>query len=425
MDALTLFGLFAVSAMLICYACEKRSPWFILAFAGSCALGSIYGFLQGAWPFGLVEAIWALVALRRWWGVRKSSERPASKGAGMSGNFLRNAWYVAAYGDEVSRTPLARLLLGEPVVMFRKEDGTPVALEDRCCHRRAPLSKGKVIGDRLQCGYHGFTFDATGACVAIPGQDRVPPSVGVRGYPLVERHGYLWIWMGAAAQADPAAIPDFHRGTDPAWRTVRARLPIAAHYLLVVENLIDLSHVGFVHGKTIGTDDTKAKLDFERDDKTVRVIRAPTEVETAPHNVKQGMGPRSRLEKSITFLPPCQIVIDIRTTEVAPQKNDPISLGITVLNACTPETERSMHYFWSSARDYQQDDRNVDVLMTKITTDAFDEDKAILEAQQQIIALDPEAPTVNVNADWGGVQARRLVMGLLEQEIGARSIAAE
>lgn len=70
MDGLTLFGLFAVSAMLVTYALENRSPWYVLGFAGACALGSAYGFLQGAWPFGVVEAIWSLVALRRWWGLR-------------------------------------------------------------------------------------------------------------------------------------------------------------------------------------------------------------------------------------------------------------------------------------------------------------------------------------------------------------------
>jgi len=74
LDALTLFGLFAVSAMLVCYAFEERSPWFILAFAGACALGSLYGFLQGAWPFGLIEAIWAFIALRRWYRVSNRGE---------------------------------------------------------------------------------------------------------------------------------------------------------------------------------------------------------------------------------------------------------------------------------------------------------------------------------------------------------------
>jgi hypothetical protein len=70
MDELTAFGLFAVTAMLVCYALEGRSPWFILAFAGACVLGSIYGFLQGAWPFGLVEGVWSLVAAQRWWRTR-------------------------------------------------------------------------------------------------------------------------------------------------------------------------------------------------------------------------------------------------------------------------------------------------------------------------------------------------------------------
>jgi phenylpropionate dioxygenase-like ring-hydroxylating dioxygenase large terminal subunit len=343
----------------------------------------------------------------------------------MSGAFLRNCWYVAAQADEIGRAPLGRILLNEPVVMFRTEDGSAVALEDRCCHRRAPLHKGKLIGDELQCGYHGFTFDRTGACVRIPGQDRVPPRIGVRAYPVVEKHAYLWLWMGEPAKADPALIPDFHRSADPGWTTVRSRLPIAAHYLLVVENLIDLSHVGIVHAKTIGTDDSRAELKGERSDGAVRVVRTPTEVVTAPHNLKQGMAERSVLAKTITFLPPCQVVIDIRTTEVAPQKSAPLSLGITVLNACTPETEHSTHYFWASARDYQRDDRQADAFLMKITVDAFNEDKDILEAQERCIALDPTAPTVNVQGDWGGVQARRLMDALIERETAATlSVAA-
>jgi vanillate O-demethylase monooxygenase subunit len=337
----------------------------------------------------------------------------------MSGPFLRNCWYVAAEAGEVTRTPLARLLLGEPVVLYRREDGTPVALENRCCHRRAPLSKGKVIGDRLQCGYHGFTFDATGACVAIPGQDRVPTNVGVRSYPLIERHGFCWIWMGEAGAADASHIPDFSRNTDPGWKPVHARLLVAAHYQLLVENLVDLSHVGFVHTKTIGTDDSKATLIFDRGDDFVKVIREPIEVDTAPHNVAQGMGSRSRLEKSITFLPPCLVSIDVRTTEIAPGKNDPLSLGITILNACTPETDRTTHYFWTSIRDYLQSDTKVDGFMMKITTDAFNEDKDMLEAQQRCIELDPDAAYVSVNADWGSVQMRRMMGELMQRERGA------
>ena len=73
LNRLSLFGLFAVTAMLLCYALEKRSRWFVLGFAGACGLGSVYGFLQGAWPFGIVEAVWAMVALRRWWIAASAS----------------------------------------------------------------------------------------------------------------------------------------------------------------------------------------------------------------------------------------------------------------------------------------------------------------------------------------------------------------
>ncbi len=338
----------------------------------------------------------------------------------MAGGFLRNCWYIAAQADEVGRAPLGRLLLNEPVVMYRREDGTPVALEDRCCHRRAPLHKGRLIGDAVQCGYHGFTFDPSGACVRIPGQERIPAGLGVAAYPLVEKHGYLWIWMGEPAQADPALIPDFHQNLDPGWTVVRNRLPIGAHYLLLVENLIDLSHVGIVHAKTIGTDDSKAELKFERDENSVRVVRVPTEVATAPHNLKQGLAERSILAKTIAFTPPCHVVIEVTTTEIAPQKASPMALRIVVLNACTPETDRSTHYFWASARDYQRDDKELDAVLMRVTTDAFNEDKDILEAQQKCIELDPATPTVNIHGDWGGVQARRMVGALLEREAGAQ-----
>ena len=83
--------------------------------------------------------------------------------------FLRNYWYVAAYDREITRRPLGRIILGEPIVFYRLEDGTPVALEDRCAHRHLPLSMGKLVGDTLQCHYHGLRYDKTGACVRVPG----------------------------------------------------------------------------------------------------------------------------------------------------------------------------------------------------------------------------------------------------------------
>src|SRR5512145_2758989 len=97
--------------------------------------------------------------------------------------FLRNYWDVAASTQEIGRKPLGRVILGEPVVMFRTEGGTAVALEDRCPHRRLPLSMGKLVGDDvLQCHYHGLRFDRTGQCVRVPGQDMIPRTARVKSY---------------------------------------------------------------------------------------------------------------------------------------------------------------------------------------------------------------------------------------------------
>ena len=131
--------------------------------------------------------------------------------------YVRNAWYVGAWDHEVTRGMRRRILLDEPILFFRCEDGTPVALEDRCCHRQAPLSMGKLIGDIVKCPYHGLEFDQTGACVKVPSQDRVPASARVKSFPVIEKNQWMWIWMGDPAKADPALIEDFHWLDDPGW----------------------------------------------------------------------------------------------------------------------------------------------------------------------------------------------------------------
>ena len=143
--------------------------------------------------------------------------------------FLRNYWYVAAADAEVGRKPFRRVILGEPVAVFRTEDGTPVAFEDRCAHRHLPLSMGKLIGDTLQCHYHGLRYDRTGVCVRVPGQDMIPPSARVRTYPVVQRYHWVWIWMGDPALADPAKITDFHWFDDPNWGAKSSYLHVKAN----------------------------------------------------------------------------------------------------------------------------------------------------------------------------------------------------
>ena len=166
--------------------------------------------------------------------------------------FLRNQWYVAAQDTEIGRKPVGRVLLGDPVVMYRLEDGTPVALEDRCVHRHLPLSMGKLVGDVIQCHYHGLQYDCAGTCVKVPGQAAIPPGAKVRSYPMVERYKWLWIWMGDPAAADPDTIPDFHEFDSPNWGARQRYLHVKANWQLIVDNLMDLTHLSFVHETTIG-----------------------------------------------------------------------------------------------------------------------------------------------------------------------------
>ena len=167
--------------------------------------------------------------------------------------FIKNAWYVAAWADEISDRPLARRICNEPVALYRDMTGKAAALIDMCCHRGAPLHMGRVVEQGLECGYHGLIFGADGTCVKIPGQDRIPERARVRSFPLVEQDGFLWIWPGEAAKADPAAIVPYPWHNDTThWPHRHTMYPIKASAMLMVDNLMDLTHLGYVHGSTIG-----------------------------------------------------------------------------------------------------------------------------------------------------------------------------
>jgi phenylpropionate dioxygenase-like ring-hydroxylating dioxygenase large terminal subunit len=329
--------------------------------------------------------------------------------------FLKNSWYVAASSDEVSRKPMGRVLLGDPVVLYRKEDGTAVALEDRCCHRRAPLHRGEVIGDALQCGYHGFTFDQTGACIKVPGMTTPPKNARVKSYRVIERHKWIWIWFGDATP-DESLIPDFHQNDHPQWASARGTIALAANYLLYVDNLLDLSHVGFVHRDVIGSDDADAELKFERRDSLVQGVRQSPDMATPPLYKKLGMGGTVRQKKVMTFTPAAHIAIDITTSEIGDGGKIGREVHIFVLNSITPERENTCHYFWASARDFDIDSETMTELIHSETERAFMQDKDMVESQQKVIDLDPNAAIISVRADSGGLLARRVVVDGLQKE---------
>jgi len=345
--------------------------------------------------------------------------------------FLRNYWYVAATDSEVGRKPLGRLILGEPIVFFRTEDGKPVAFEDRCAHRHLPLSMGKLVGDRLQCHYHGLQYDQAGKCVRIPGQDQIPPTARVKTYPVVERYHWVWIWMGDPALADPAKITDFHWLDDPNWGAKPSYLHVDANWQLVVDNLLDLTHLAFVHETTIGNMALveHAAVKVQRTHDNVVVTRWIIDQPAPPTFVKVGKftGNVDRWQ-IIDYTPPAFLRLDVGATPTgtgAPEGRRINGIGMRNLNAITPETETTSHYFWGQAHDFDVKNPEMTERVFQQIKTAFLEDVAVFTAQQRSILQRPDAPQVDINADAGGIQARRIVDRLRrDEQAGAASVVA-
>jgi len=169
--------------------------------------------------------------------------------------FVRNAWYVAAAAEEITGKPLARTLLNEPVVIFRNGRGEIAALADRCCHRGAPLSLGNATERGIRCGYHGLEFDREGMCIEIPGQRVIPKHARVLSYPVFLKADYVWIWLGQADKADPSEIVDYPPDDQINWPRAHDMLHLQASYIMVLENLMDLSHLSYLHKTSIGSSD--------------------------------------------------------------------------------------------------------------------------------------------------------------------------
>ncbi len=339
--------------------------------------------------------------------------------------FLMDNWYVAAWGSEVGRTPFARRILDVPLVFYRREDGSAVALVDRCPHRMVPLSLGTVVGDRLQCGYHGMTFDGDGACVRVPGQQRIPSGARIRSVPVREHWGMLWVWMGDPARA--ASREPFSRlpWGRPGWTlSVGPYTHVRANYRLLAENLVDPAHVSFVHASTLGTPQM-ADIPIETqqfDDDVILVTRWTLDQPAAPILQRFGRWPGNVDRwQYYWWHPPSIAVVDFGAHEPGTGRDEAArQAGVRIYSNhfLTPQTESSTHYFWCQLRNFALDDPEVSRDMTEQFVMAFDEDKAILEAIEAVRA-DPviERP-VHLALDAGGARLHRTLERLIARERG-------
>lgn len=338
--------------------------------------------------------------------------------------YLKNTWYVAAWANEITRDLSHRTLLDEPVLMFRKEDGSAVAMTDRCPHRFAPLHLGKLIGDVVQCGYHGLRFDCQGSCVLNPhGDGKIPQAAKVKTFPVVERYSLLWIWMGDANEADASRIPDFAFLEDARRATVSGYLRVEAHYELETDNLMDLSHTQFVHANFQASDSVlQGQHEVVQDGNTLHSNLWCPNGKASPQFAMRLGDPEMMVDQwmDMRWDPPSVLRLD---TGVAPTGQSR-ERGARSLSAhiVTPETETSTHYFFANSRDFRVDDPAMDEAIRNWQAVGFGEqDKTMIEAVQKsmgntdLLALKP----ILLKNDSGSMRARRTLAQLIaaEQEL--------
>jgi len=355
--------------------------------------------------------------------IRTSKRKLISK------SYLRNTWYVAMWSEELVRGELvARTILNEPLVFFRKEDGSVAALRDRCAHRSAPLSMGKVLpGDRLQCPYHGLEFGAEGHCVHNPhGDGKIVAANRVRSFPVAEKDRLVWIWTGDR-QPDATAIPDFSvlDTDDELAITRRDRITVHANYELVTDNLLDLSHTSYLHDGILGNlEMVDAEITVKQDGDTVTVGRA-SKNSPIPGMFKSLMPGYERVDKwnTIRWTAPSNLLL--RSGVVAPDGAPESGTGYYGIHLLTPETDSSTHYHFAAVRWNiltLGDELNSEIREKLGVTRRFafaEQDAPVIEAQQQRIdSANDRVDPILLSIDVGPTRYKRILERLIKEEQG-------
>lgn len=337
--------------------------------------------------------------------------------------FPRNAWYVAAYPEDIRHELFARRILGDHLVFYRRNNDSLVALQDTCPHRLAPLSRGRLIDDCVECPYHGLRFEGDGKCSFNPHPPgTIPVKMQVRSYPIAERHGLIWIWMGDEKRANPADIPDLSYLTDSAtWRTVYSyfHLPFGAD--LMIDNVMDLSHLEFLHKGSLSTgyrEDTRATMTTSEEGGNVRVSWVLRDFVTTAHTREvNDVGARTDSYRDSVWIAPCIV----RNELVQVPAGTPRNAGRLRFNThiCTPETHRSMHDFALRSRNFSIDDKEIDRrLLEGQKPVVVDEDGAMLALIQERMVDAPfeSFDPVMFHIDTGAVRVRRILDRMVSEE---------
>lgn len=336
--------------------------------------------------------------------------------------FLKNAWYVAAWDHEVVADLQQVVVLGEKICMFRTAEGEVIALEDACPHRKLPLSKGRIKDGNVECGYHGLTFDCAGQCVWAPGGGRIPSQAKVRAFPIHEKYGLVWIWMGNAAMADASEIFDIPNFENPDWGINRGdAMDLQCNYLYMTDNLLDPTHVAWVHAGSFGHDATKdTPLRITKTDDAVIVHRWMMDVEPAPFykKVVEFTGNCDRLQHYEVRYPSHALIRAVFTPAGTGGVDGPLHDQTFIMdsyNFMTPTSETETRYYWFQLRNIRPDDAALNQMMTEDVQHAFEEDRAVLNEVQK--GMDTKnSPHIDLPIDGGQLRFRRQLQAMINEE---------
>jgi vanillate O-demethylase monooxygenase subunit len=336
--------------------------------------------------------------------------------------YIREAWYPVVWADRVSRELKRHVVLEEPIVIFRQQNGKIAALQDACPHRLAPLSLGKLKGDNVECGYHGMTFDCSGKCVVIPGQDIIPGRAFVRSYPIEIKYGLVWLYMGDPQNADPSRIFHLEQYDRAGWHAVQGdTLRIECNYLSLCDNLLDPAHVTFVHATTLGTPaGATVPVNNEYNDNEVTVWRWIRNGPVIPLFEKFG-----RLKGTVdrwhyyNYSPPCCFLIDMGSCPAGAIPNmEKRGDGVQMFtcHVLTPVDNRTVLQHWFYVRNFRTDELDIDADLSASLDMAFKEDKVVLEQIQREEERVPNFKRVVLGIDAAPMKMRRIVARLIEDE---------
>jgi len=342
---------------------------------------------------------------------------------------LRNAWYVAAWADELAGGPIERMILGEAIVLWRKDDGDPAAVAAFCSHRRLSLAHGRVAGAHIQCGYHGLEFAADGTCLAVPCQLGVPKGADIRGYPVALRYGLVWIWMGDAALADPATIITIAEWGSPEWGYNRgAAMVYDCNYLLITDNLLDPSHVTWVHPTSFGGSPGESAPMRVREGTggfTVSrwIMDAP--VTAFYRDLVPFAGNADRLQQYEVRYPALAVIkaVFVPAGQGGDDAREPWGDQAFVMdsyNFITPETDRRSRYYWFQLRNVRPDDTGLSQAMSAAVLAAFSEDLVVLNEVQRGMDVCPDPP-ISIATDAGPLRFRHRLGQLIANETGRQA----